>query len=122
MTLDFTCQACDATFEMELSDILEDPTGVQCPSCETRAPRAAVEGVASALDDLFAQLAVLRRRFAIEMEIDSEDLPASYEAETVRSKEDEDEDGEADGEAWGGGAAADDEAEEAEVDEDEDER
>ena len=24
MTLDFTCQACDATFEMELSDILEE--------------------------------------------------------------------------------------------------
>jgi hypothetical protein len=120
MTLDFTCQSCDATFEMELSDIIEDPTGVQCPSCELRAPRAAVEGVSSALDDLFAQLAVLRRRFAVEMEIDSEDLPASYEQESARSKE-EDEDDDEEGGEWGGGDDEE-EPEDSEVDEDEDER
>jgi DNA-directed RNA polymerase subunit RPC12/RpoP len=118
MTLDFTCQACDATFELELSEIIEDPTGVQCPSCEARAPRAAVEGVSSALDDLFAQLALLRRRFAIEMEIDSEDLPASYEQETLRSKDEETDEDEVDG--WEG--QDEEEPEEAGVEEDEDER
>lgn len=119
MTLDFTCQACDATFEMELSDLIEDSSSVQCPSCEARAPRSAVEGMSSALDDLFAQLALLRRKFAVEMEIDSEDLPASYEHEAVRSKEEDEDDEE--GAAWGGDG--DEEAEEAEVEhEDEDER
>jgi hypothetical protein len=118
MTLDFTCQSCDATFEVELSDIIEDPTGVQCPSCEAKAPRAAMEGMAGALDDLFAQLALLRRKFAVELEIDSEDLPASYEQESVRSKEEEGDDEE--GVAWGG--APEDEPEEAAVEEDEDER
>lgn len=118
MTLDFTCQACDATFEMELSDIIEDPTGVQCPSCEARAPRAAVEGVSAALDDLFAQLAIMRRKFAVEMEVDSEDLPASYEQEAARSKDD-DEEVDDDG-SWP--ADDEDEPEEAGVEEDEDER
>jgi hypothetical protein len=120
MTLDFTCQSCDASFEMELSDILEDSSAVQCPSCELKAPRAAVEGVSGALDDLFAQLAVLRRRFAVEMEIDSEDLPASYEQESARSKE-EDEDAEDGAEAWGDGDDGE-ESEEADVEEDDDER
>jgi hypothetical protein len=120
MTLDFTCQSCDASFEMELSDILEDPSAVQCPSCELKAPRAAVEGVSGALDDLFAQLAVLRRRFAVEMEIDSEDLPASYEQESARSKE-EDEDADEDADAWGDGDDGE-ESEEADVEEEDDER
>lgn len=119
MTLDFTCQSCDATFEMELSDIIEDSSAVQCPSCELKAPRAAVEGVSGALDDLFAQLAVLRRRFAVEMEIDSEDLPASYEQESARSKEEE-EDAEEDTGAWGDDE--DEKSEEGDVEEDEDER
>lgn len=119
MTLDFTCQSCDATFEMELSDIIEDSSAVQCPSCELKAPRAAVEGVSGALDDLFAQLAVLRRRFAVEMEIDSEDLPASYEQESARSKEEE-EDAEEDTGAWGDDE--DEESEKGDVEEDEDER
>jgi predicted Zn finger-like uncharacterized protein len=121
MTLDFTCQSCDASFEMELSDILEDSGAVQCPSCELKAPRAAVEGVSGALDDLFAQLAVLRRRFAVEMEIDSEDLPASYEQESARSKE-EDEDADDGAGAWGDEDEGDEESEETDVEEDEDER
>ena len=122
MTLDFTCQACDATFELELSDILEDPSVVQCPSCEARAPRAAVDGMSGALDDLFAQLALLRRKFAVQMEVDSEDLPATYEQEPARSKDD-DEDEDDEGSGWSADGDGEDETEEeAGLDDDEDER
>lgn len=116
MTLDFTCQSCDATFELELSDIVEDPAALQCPSCEARAPRSAVDGMAGALDDLFAQLALLRRKFAVQMEIDSEDLPAAYERESARSKDDADDDEDGD---WSDDE--DEDEEEAGVEEDEDE-
>jgi hypothetical protein len=103
MTLDFTCQACDATFDVELTELLDEPV-VQCPSCEARAPRAAVEGVTGALDDLFAQLAVLRRKFTVVLEVASDELPPVYERQTQRPAvadvEEDDEDEEGDEEGW----------------------
>jgi hypothetical protein len=108
MTLDFTCQACDATFDIELPDLVDEPV-VQCPSCEVRAPRAAVEGVTAALDDLFAQLAVLRRKFTVVFEVASDDLPAVYERQTQRSpaadEEEEDEEEAGDEDGWEDAAA-----------------
>ena len=118
MTLDLTCQACDATFELELSDLVDEPV-VVCPSCEARAPRSAVDGVTGALDDLFAQLAVLRRKFSVSLEIDTDDLPAQYEREVARSRE---EDADEEGEDWDGDGDADEDEEEAAAAEDEDDR
>jgi hypothetical protein len=114
MTLDFTCQACDASFELELSDLLEDST-VECPSCEARAPRAAVDGLTSALDDLFVQLAALRRKFVVAVEVASDDLPAAYDREGGRSREEDEEEEAEPAEGW-------EEEESAEVEEDEEDR
>jgi hypothetical protein len=117
MTLDFTCQACDATFDVELSDLADEPL-VQCPSCEARAPRGAVEGVTGALDDLFAQLAALRRKFTVVFEVASDDLPPVYERQAQRpaaaaEEEEEEEDAEeADEEGWDEEAAEQEEDEE----------
>jgi hypothetical protein len=118
MTFDLTCQACDASFEAELSDLLDDPK-LACPHCEARAPKAAIEGVTTALDELFAQLAILRRKFTVVVEIESDDLPpphdrdgrrvAASEEDEEESEEDEDEGG------WDEGAA-----DEVESDEDAD--
>lgn len=104
MTLDFTCQACDASFELELSELLEE-SALECPNCEARAPRGAVEGVTSALDDLFAQLALLQRKFTVVFEVESEDLPRPYGRESARLRDDEAGEGTEDGdveseEAW----------------------
>jgi hypothetical protein len=101
MTFDLTCQSCDASFEAELADLIEDPK-LECPHCEVRAPRAAVEGVTNALDELFAQLAVLRRKFAVVAELDSEDLPPPHDREAAgaRAAGDEDEEDEDEDEDW----------------------
>jgi hypothetical protein len=117
MTFDLTCQACDASFEADLADLLEDPK-LECPHCEARAPKAAVEGVTTALDELFAQLAVLRRKFTVVVEIESDDLPPPHDRDGRRAAAaEDDEDAEDEGEEdWEESAEAD-----AEVDE-EDER
>jgi hypothetical protein len=116
MTFDFTCQACDGSFELELSDLLEE-TAVECPSCEARAPRAVVEGVLSAFDDLFSQLATLRRSFTVAFQVESDDLPTPYDREGQRPSSDDDEeedDSEGDEDGW--------EAEEEAAEDDDDER
>jgi hypothetical protein len=117
MTLDFTCKACDASFELELSDLLEE-SRLECPNCEARAPKSSVDGLTGAFDDLFVQLAALRRKFDVVLEVDSEDLPAPYDREGGRSRdedadEDDDEALEAD-EGW--------EEEPVEAEEEDDER
>lgn len=116
MTFDATCHACDATFEVELSDLLEDST-LECPSCEARASKAAVDGVTGVLDDLFTQLAVLNRKFTLSFEVDAADLPAGYEREgkrAVREEADDEEESEEAGEdGW------EEEASEREEDDDE---
>lgn len=102
MTLDVTCQACEATFEVELADLLEE-SQLECPSCEARATPAAVDGFTTALDDLFTQLSTLRRRFELSFEVESDDLPPIYEREARRAVAREDEEDEAErpaGEGW----------------------
>jgi hypothetical protein len=106
MTFDLTCQACDASFEAELNDLLEDPK-LECPHCEARAPKATIEGVTAALDELFGQLAILRRKFTVVVEIESDDLPPPHDRDGRRAAaaEDEDEDESEDDEAdWEEGA------------------
>jgi hypothetical protein len=113
MTLDVTCHACDATFEVELADLLEE-SKLECPSCEARASKTAVDGVTSALDELFTQLSSFRRRFELSFEVESDDLPPVYERDAHRAGAAEDEDEEpSDGEEW------DEEADEREDAEDE---
>lgn len=110
MTFDVSCQSCDASFETDLSDLLEEPE-IECPHCEARAPKAAVEGVTTALDELFAQLAILRRKFTVIIEIESDDLPPPHDRDVRRAaaavveeaEEDEEEDDEED---WAEGAGA----------------
>lgn len=96
MTLDLTCQACDASFELEVAELLDDPR-LQCPSCDARAPRATAEALSGALEELFSHLARLRPKFLVVAEVDSDDLPPPHDRERP-------------------GAGADDETEEEDVD------
>ncbi len=89
MTLDLTCQACDSSFELDVAELLDDPR-IQCPSCDARAPMPMSEGLSNALDDLMGQVARLRSKFQLVLEVESDDLPPPYDREHARAPDDED--------------------------------
>jgi len=86
MQLDLQCQKCEESFSVQLADVSAEPT-VRCPGCGGRAPEEQVETLVSAMEELFAALAPLRRKFSISVEVDSEEMPPPYdEAPTVSKK------------------------------------
>ncbi|HYY52192.1 MAG TPA: hypothetical protein VE755_04925 [Myxococcales bacterium] len=86
MQLEFQCQKCEESFSMDVSDIQSDPV-LRCPGCGTRAPDEQVEAVVSGLEEVFAALAPLRRKFTASVEVNSEDMPPPYdEAPAVSRK------------------------------------
>ncbi len=90
MTLDLTCHACDTSFELDVAELLDEPR-IQCPSCDARAPAPMTEGLSNALDDLLGQVARLRSKFQIVLEIDGEDLPPPYDHEGAHASAEDDE-------------------------------
>jgi hypothetical protein len=107
MQLELQCQKCDETFEVDPADLSNDPE-LRCTGCGAKATTDQAEALASALEDLFAAVAALRRKFAITGELDSEELPgdedeedeaprrkvARSEGEDEEDEEDEEEDDE----------------------------
>jgi DNA-directed RNA polymerase subunit RPC12/RpoP len=91
MTVDFTCQRCDGSFEVEFADLIEDGK-LQCPNCDQKAPGKLVEEFAGALDELFARTADLRTRFHVSVAVESDDLPPPYDEGKGAEAEEEDED------------------------------
>lgn len=108
MTIDLNCQQCDASFELDVTDILEGEP-LACPNCGQKAPRKSVEELGNALDELLSRVAELRPRFLLAVSIESDDLPPPYDEEGGAEDEEEDEN------------ALEDESEEDDEDEDEDE-
>lgn len=104
MTIDLACAKCEASFELEVTELLEEPGSLACPNCEARAPRRKVEALASALDDLLRSVAGLAQSFVVSFAAETDDLPAAYDpggrgarkaaAEDDASEEDESEEGE----------------------------
>ena len=92
MTLDFTCQACDTSFELDLTELLDEPR-VQCPSCDARAPTTIAEGLSNAMDELLGQVARIRPKFQVGFEVESDDLPPPYDHDRARAASADDEDG-----------------------------
>ena len=91
MTIDFTCQKCDGTFDLEASEVIEGEK-LACPHCESKAPSAAAEDFASALADLFAQSQALARKFQVSFSFDSEEAAVAKEEEEEDKDEDKDDD------------------------------
>ncbi len=90
MTLDLTCQACDASFELDAAELLDEPR-IQCPSCDARAPLSLAEGLSSALDDLFGRVADLRSKFEVVFEVESDDLPPPHDRRRAAADEEDEE-------------------------------
>jgi len=87
MTLDFTCQKCEGTFEIDAQDLVDGSEKLECPHCNTRAPANVVDDFVAALTEMRAQVAALSKRFSLSTTLESEDL-----AELDAEDEDEDDD------------------------------
>ena len=86
MQLEFQCQKCEDSFSLEFSDLSTEPE-LRCPGCGAHAPEEQVENLLAALEEVFAAMAPLRRKFTSSVELDSEDLPPPYdEAPSVARK------------------------------------
>jgi DNA-directed RNA polymerase subunit RPC12/RpoP len=115
MTITFVCQSCEDSFDVEYSQLSEESKGLKCPNCGKKLSASETDDFVTALDEVLAQVAALRKRFVITFDVDGEDLPPPYDADMKKAvrgdDEDEDEDVEDDEDAL-----------EGETEEDEDER
>src|SRR5205807_4786341 len=78
MQLDLQCQKCEESFSADVSDLSSDPI-LRCPSCGAHAPGEQVEALVGAMEDLFAVLTPVRRKFTVSVEVTSEELPPPYD-------------------------------------------
>lgn len=88
MTIDFTCQKCEASFELDAEDLIDGTEKLICPHCNSRAPSNLSEDFVSALTEMRAQVAALGKKFTVNMAVETEDLEEDLESK----KEDEGED------------------------------
>src|SRR5215468_309618 len=95
MTLDFTCQKCEGTFEIDAQDLVDGSEKLECPHCNTRAPANAVDDFVAALTEMRAQVAALSKRFSLSTTLESEDL-AELDADEDEDEEDDDDDADVD--------------------------
>ncbi len=80
MTLDFTCQKCEASFEVDAEDLIDGTEKLVCPHCNARAPSNLSEDFVSALTEMRAQVAALAKKFAVNISVETEDLEDELEA------------------------------------------
>jgi len=86
MMIDFTCQKCEASFELDAQDLIDGTEKLACPHCDAKAPSNLVEDFVAALSELRAQVTALSKKFSVNMSVETEDLEEELE------EEDEDED------------------------------
>jgi len=96
MTIDFACQKCDASFEIDATELIEGNETIKCPNCGAKAPQTLVEDFSNALGELVKQTAALSKRFQLSLALESDDLPGAYGAEEEEEEEEEGEEEELD--------------------------
>lgn len=92
MTIDFTCQKCEASFELDAQDLIDGDAKLACSNCNAKAPSAMVEEFVSALSEMQAQLAALSKKFAVNMSLETEELDDEADSEEDEDDEDGDDD------------------------------
>ncbi|HUB06170.1 MAG TPA: hypothetical protein VMB50_04175 [Myxococcales bacterium] len=107
MTIDLACAECEASFELDVTELLDEPGSIVCPNCDAKAPKRKAEALASSLDELLRAIAALADKFNVTLSAETDDLPPSFEP--------------AGGKRRAMPAEEDEEEEEEEADEDEDE-
>jgi DNA-directed RNA polymerase subunit RPC12/RpoP len=93
MSIDFTCQKCEASFELDAQDLIEGTEKIVCPHCDAKAPTNLSEDFVAALTEMRAQIAVLGKKFAVSMTLETAELEDELEDEDEEEEEsDEDDD------------------------------
>jgi predicted Zn finger-like uncharacterized protein len=90
MTIDVSCQKCEASFEIDASELIEGNERIKCPNCDQRAPQALVEDLGAALGELCKNMAELRKRFTLSLALESDDLPPPYDVDEDDEDEEDD--------------------------------
>ncbi|MCY1023733.1 hypothetical protein [Pyxidicoccus sp. MSG2] len=97
MSIDFTCQKCEASFELDAQDLIEGTEKIVCPHCDAKAPANLTEDFVAALTEMRAQIAALDKKFAVSMTLESVDVEDSLDdEEDDEDEEDSEEDDELD--------------------------
>jgi len=96
MNITFVCQSCDDSFEINFVALAEETKGLKCPNCGKKLSLSETEEFVTALDEVLAQVAAIRKRFAVSLEIDAEDLPPPYDVDIKRAARDDEDDEESD--------------------------
>ncbi|MDQ3265731.1 MAG: hypothetical protein M3Y59_19100 [Myxococcota bacterium] len=91
MTIDFICQKCEGSFELDAQDLIDGTEKLVCPHCDAKAPSALVEDFTNALTEMLAQAAALSKKFAVNMAIESEEADEDEEEPEEEEAEDDDE-------------------------------
>lgn len=89
MTIDFSCEKCEASFEIDAADVIEGSERLKCPNCDAKAPQAMGEDFSNALGDLCKSIAALRKKFGVSLSLETDDLPAPYDADAEEDEEEE---------------------------------
>jgi len=89
MTIDFTCQKCEASFELDAEDLIDGTEKLVCPHCNSRAASNLSEDFVSALTEMRAQVAALGKKFSVNMAVETEDLEEELESKKEDEAEDE---------------------------------
>src|SRR5689334_23123059 len=76
MTIDFTCQKCDSSFELDAEDLIDGTEKLVCPNCDAKAPVTLVDDFIAALVEMRAQVAALSKRFAVNLAVETEEVGA----------------------------------------------
>ena len=92
MSIDFTCQKCEASFELDAQDLIDGTEKMACPHCDAKAPTNLVEDFVAALSEMRAQVAALSKKFSVNMAVETEDLEDELDEEDDEESDDEDDD------------------------------
>ncbi|MDX2010936.1 MAG: zinc ribbon domain-containing protein [Myxococcaceae bacterium] len=98
MTIEFTCQKCEGTFEIDMQELIDGTEPLECPHCGNKVSKALGEDFNAALAELQAQLTALSKKFTLTMELDSEELSSVAEEEAEADEDDDEEDDDSDDE------------------------
>jgi DNA-directed RNA polymerase subunit RPC12/RpoP len=91
MSIDFTCQKCEAGFELDAQDVIEGTEKLVCPHCDAKAPANLSEDFIAALTEMRAQIAIMSKKFSVSLTLESEDLEDELEEDDEDEVESDDE-------------------------------
>jgi DNA-directed RNA polymerase subunit RPC12/RpoP len=92
MTIEFTCQKCEGSFELEASELIDGQEELECPHCGNKTSKAMLEDFTAALAEMNAQLTALSKKFTLTMTLDSDEAEEEEEEDDDEGDDDDEED------------------------------